>query len=1431
MIDKNDVKMPEQRESGEALKNDAEQVSKIQDLLEKANRVQAEQKLRLDETYYQKFDWFGAGSGRGTKSYFSYQQEAVHDFVFNLNKSGILSDQVGMGKTIEAGMIISELASRNELRSLLIVVPNELMAEKWKDELGSKFGIQRGNFEDPDTIDEDPIRREGDEFGGVKVIEDYDDFCRCVFACVAESKFSTVMSLTLSHDDYSEKEGDTLGKVIKEFVYEDIQKVVDAINEDFSYAEGNLQNIRAEFIRGNDGKDVFYLKNGTSCIAECKYSYDEGYYDKTLNKTVHAISNFVRNRQERGSIGRAVNNSRFRKLYRESLIRQELNGFFAMLGKFVTSIPEMLSAAASAMAKKYPILVVHNAILQDSAQHAEKTTFLNLPLIEEFKNYRHKYQTIKTDEGGIKIEQFYEPYRIIDFFIYAEYQTLIVDEVHDYIGDTILVPRDAYHNKQSGSESYPSAKYDRYELFDDYYFVEKRGLYKKLKSLADRANRKIFLTATPIKSDMIDFYLLTLIASNKDADAYQDLRRELAQDSEGQSEERSKANSLYNDLYDCIESGGVEQYYCDHRKELLVEENASSASGGRKRYKYPYFGGSYLLRNGGDPERIKDYLLGYISYMTYEEVALDLFIAYRAENTEALRGNADLTDIADQLGRLLKRGTANELQARVVFRALLNNTVKMRFEEDFTPAENGYRPIKRIRELLELPNGPRLWNKAYQKYGIRHTRHQTYNLQGCAQLERIKSKKKERYLNLPVWPKRNGRVIYLLRDDVFFDNFMDLEIKRELPKHDMAIQLDDLPNIRSSYSEDASEGRDTDEDKNSRFRAAMAIFDYINDAMSGGTKEGDHKPESIRYDAIGIADADMAEYKLALVTRLMSGSDAAELGTIQNKVLLFAEKDRDRIHEWFSYMGLVPNDDPLITEDGVSVFIDRTRIQCEADIEIGGEARRLTAIYSDAGREAGAALHLDGVGQLDLDPDRLSSDPHAGSQEISDCLAKKLNVPRILCATSQLMHQFRTVLGKIAEYKRKKPEYAAKWKRYGARFPETDWRVTEKYGDLGNPAYKNVLIIIDPTKYAQGLDLQKADTIINFDIDYDPLKMEQRIGRIDRIRPGGRENQNINIISFVPYNDMSGFVINFFANELKMFTQWMGETTGIVSVPRESGSEATGTKNSFGERVKALESAYRQLYRVCTKEVGEQELEEIVDAFVKQFSIPQEEATVRLRALQALRESFNQVFTNSVSLRREGFRVEGDKRRVMRFNSPMGIGVACYASQCASCSHRSQCEKEGGKRLNDSAVYRSAYVQFFDKGIAFYDRERERRETFERGIAGRNEGTGRDAFLDFLRRQCDQFRSDKAKFAKTVSQYPGSETPFTVPIDEFSKGFEPLKRLYWDDGVKWFLQYILNKFHGQCDYVLESAYLFEQFIKKFSVAELMNNMETEGSES
>lgn len=52
----------------------------------------------------------------------------------------LLADDVGLGKTISAGLIVSELAARERLSNFLVVCP-KILGPQWKEELETKFGI------------------------------------------------------------------------------------------------------------------------------------------------------------------------------------------------------------------------------------------------------------------------------------------------------------------------------------------------------------------------------------------------------------------------------------------------------------------------------------------------------------------------------------------------------------------------------------------------------------------------------------------------------------------------------------------------------------------------------------------------------------------------------------------------------------------------------------------------------------------------------------------------------------------------------------------------------------------------------------------------------------------------------------------------------------------------------------------------------------------------------------------------------------------------------------------------------------------------------------------------------------------------------------------------------------------------------------------
>lgn len=68
-----------------------------------------------------------------------YQMKVALTVLKDMNTNAILADEVGLGKTIEAGIILKELLLRRYIHSILIIVPKALL-NQWQDELREKFG-------------------------------------------------------------------------------------------------------------------------------------------------------------------------------------------------------------------------------------------------------------------------------------------------------------------------------------------------------------------------------------------------------------------------------------------------------------------------------------------------------------------------------------------------------------------------------------------------------------------------------------------------------------------------------------------------------------------------------------------------------------------------------------------------------------------------------------------------------------------------------------------------------------------------------------------------------------------------------------------------------------------------------------------------------------------------------------------------------------------------------------------------------------------------------------------------------------------------------------------------------------------------------------------------------------------------------------------
>jgi SNF2 family DNA or RNA helicase len=72
---------------------------------------------------------------------FDYQVRAAQIMLRRFRGRGMLCDEVGLGKTIEAALVLKEYLLRNVVQRVLILTPAGLV-EQWREELSVKFGLR-----------------------------------------------------------------------------------------------------------------------------------------------------------------------------------------------------------------------------------------------------------------------------------------------------------------------------------------------------------------------------------------------------------------------------------------------------------------------------------------------------------------------------------------------------------------------------------------------------------------------------------------------------------------------------------------------------------------------------------------------------------------------------------------------------------------------------------------------------------------------------------------------------------------------------------------------------------------------------------------------------------------------------------------------------------------------------------------------------------------------------------------------------------------------------------------------------------------------------------------------------------------------------------------------------------------------------------------
>jgi SNF2 family DNA or RNA helicase len=166
---------------------------------------------------------------------------------------------------------------------------------------------------------------------------------------------------------------------------------------------------------------------------------------------------------------------------------------------------------------------------------------------------------------------------------------------------------------------------------------------------------------------------------------------------------------------------------------------------------------------------------------------------------------------------------------------------------------------------------------------------------------------------------------------------------------------------------------------------------------------------------------------------------------------------------------------------------------------------------------------------------------------------------------------------------------------------------------------------------SEGLDMQFCDVIVNYDLPWNPMVVEQRIGRIDRF---GQKSQVINIYNFIVKDSIQEEIYTRLLDRIGIFKGCIGDLEAILDKELEESSNIKA--KNLREYFSLLEKEF-----YCTKiskSVREKKIEQIQKAII-----------IEQRNLIEISEGLTDTLTNDLYFKNEILNIEKNLRYVTEY--------------------------------------------------------------------------------------------------------------------------------------------------------------------------------------
>jgi hypothetical protein len=117
----------------------------------------------------------------------------------------------------------------------------------------------------------------------------------------------------------------------------------------------------------------------------------------------------------------------------------------------------------------------------------------------------------------------------------------------------------------------------------------------------------------------------------------------------------------------------------------------------------------------------------------------------------------------------------------------------------------------------------------------------------------------------------------------------------------------------------------------------------------------------------------------------------------------------------------------------------------------------------------------------------------------------------------------------------------------GSVYENSNWRRVSKDEITRRLDNGELRVLLCSDAASEGLNLQVASALINYDLPWNPARVEQRIGRIDRI---GQSANELRIVNLVLANSVDERVYQVLSNRCDLFQNYVGAMQPVLSIAR-----------------------------------------------------------------------------------------------------------------------------------------------------------------------------------------------------------------------------------------------------------------------------------------